>query len=99
MTNHARPWRILLQTKRESISFGTHAREETPYLVHKQIDADFDELVVGTWCHIEQMNGSNYWMQVGNACFNIHLTKDGPIVTLTEGVVDERTGRITGGRA
>jgi hypothetical protein len=98
MTNHARPWRLLADAEDHSESFGTHRQESTPRERHVRVDADFDELVVGDWLHVEMMSEGVWWMRVGNAVLWVSNTKDGPSVRLTEGTASEVDGRITGGR-
>lgn len=40
-------------------------------------DAEFDELVVGRWCHIEQMNTGVWWMNIGGVTIWIKADRDG----------------------
>lgn len=61
--------------------------------------APFDEIVVGNLIHAERMSDNEIWVRLGNACFWLKARRDGKIdVTLTEGAVDKKTGRISGGR-
>lgn len=41
--------------------------------------SEFDELVVGKWAtvHIEQMDTSLWWMNIGNVTINIRVDRDG----------------------
>jgi hypothetical protein len=39
--------------------------------------SEFDELVVGDWLHLEQMDTRDWWMQVGPLTINIHIRADG----------------------
>jgi hypothetical protein len=41
---------------------------------HALSGTEFDELVVGSWLHIEQMNAATWWMNVGGV--TIHVTAD-----------------------
>jgi hypothetical protein len=38
---------------------------------------EFDELVVGRWIHIEQMDTGKWWMNVGGVTINITADRDG----------------------
>ncbi len=40
---------------------------------------DLDELLVGDWLHIEQMDKRHWWMSVGGCNFNVFLTKKGKV--------------------
>ncbi len=40
----------------------------------------FDELVLGGWLHLEQMDDNSYWMRVGDARIDI--------------MVDQKTGKV-----
>lgn len=98
MTTHARPWRLLVQMKDGSESFGTAQQDGTPHHAHTTISADFDEIVVSDWLHVENMAPGVWWMRVGDAVLWVRHTKDGPVVSLTEGTADPETGIIAGGR-
>ena len=37
---------------------------------------DFDELVVGDWFHLEQMDDRYWWMHVGETNFDIGIPED-----------------------
>ena len=38
---------------------------------------EFDELVVGSWIHLEQMDTGRWWMNVGGVTVNITADRDG----------------------
>jgi hypothetical protein len=38
---------------------------------------EFDELVVGKWIHLEQMDTGRWWMNVGGVTVNISADRDG----------------------
>lgn len=40
-------------------------------------NTDFDELVVGHWCHIEQMSVNTWWMDLGGIVLFVTTDKDG----------------------
>ena len=39
--------------------------------------AEFDELVVGRWIHVEQMDATVWWMNVGGVTVNVTVDRDG----------------------
>lgn len=39
--------------------------------------SEFDELVVGRWIHLEQMNTGQWWMNVGGVTINVTADRDG----------------------
>lgn len=47
----------------------------------------FDELVVDQWLHLEQMTDDAWWMRLGDARINIHVTPAGEAkLTIERGV-------------
>ena len=44
---------------------------------HTLEGTEFDELVVGQWIHIEQMDTSLWWMNVGGVTINVRADRDG----------------------
>jgi hypothetical protein len=38
---------------------------------------EFDELVVGKWLHVEQMDSGRWWMNVGGVTIWLHADRDG----------------------
>lgn len=40
-------------------------------------DTEFDELVVGGWLHIEQMDTGKWWMSVGGVTVLVNADRDG----------------------
>lgn len=38
---------------------------------------EFDELVVGNWFHLEQMDDRDWWMRVGPLAINVRVYADG----------------------
>ncbi len=59
--------------------------------------AEFDELAVGSAIHIERMGNNAIWIRLGCATFWLKFSGGGVVVTLTDGVVDTKTGRISVG--
>jgi hypothetical protein len=50
---------------------GEHCR------AHHIPGAEFDELIVGRWLHIEQMDDDTWWMNVGGVTVNVRVRPDG----------------------
>lgn len=44
---------------------------------HLITGCEFDELVVGRWLHIEQMDVGRWWMSVGGVVLRVHADRDG----------------------
>ena len=45
---------------------------------HTVLDGtEFDELVIGKWIHLEQMDTGKWWMNVGGVTINITADRDG----------------------
>jgi hypothetical protein len=40
-------------------------------------DTEFDELVVGSWLHVEQMDEGCWWMDIGGLIVNVRADRDG----------------------
>ena len=38
---------------------------------------EFDELVIGSWIHLEQMDNGRWWMNVGGVTINVTADRDG----------------------
>lgn len=38
---------------------------------------EFDELVVGSWLHVEQMDGGTWWMNIGGVTVHVTADRDG----------------------
>lgn len=43
--------------------------------------SEFDELVLGDWLHLEQMDEDAYWLRLGGYNFWIRRTKDGVLIS------------------
>lgn len=50
---------------------GPHSR------THLIADTEFDELTVGSWLHVEQMDGSVWWMNIGGVTVHVTADRDG----------------------
>lgn len=44
---------------------------------------EFDELVVGSWCHIEQMNVGLWWMDFAGVTVHVKADRDGRPLKVT----------------
>jgi hypothetical protein len=53
---------------------------------------EFDELVVGKWLHIEQMDAGSWWMDVGGLVVRLFVDRDGRPKAVTYGVEDPIDG-------
>jgi hypothetical protein len=52
--------------------------EDGPYVTSTTLEGtEFDELVVGRWIHLEQMDTGKWWMNVGGVTINITADRDG----------------------
>lgn len=51
-----------------------------------------DEVIIGSWFHLEQMDSRSYWMNVGGVMINIRLTKDGKPKQVTVEVGERHEG-------
>jgi hypothetical protein len=75
-------------------AWGVQGRARHPPIRHASTDhvgpTEFDELVVGDWFHMEQMDHRDWWMRVGPAVINIHIHPDGTQdMTIAEEATDE----------
>lgn len=53
----------------------------------------FDELVLGDWLHVEQMDDSQWWLRVGDARLTVTLKPGAlPTVDVERGFYAEPTG-------
>ena len=37
----------------------------------------FDEIVVGPWLHVEQLNHREFFVRLGTSCFWVHVDRNG----------------------
>lgn len=44
---------------------------------HHLPGTEFDELVVGSWLHVEQMDAGVWWMNVGGVTLTVRVDRDG----------------------
>ncbi len=64
------PWRLLAHEYVGRGQYGDPHDIEIP-------DTEFDELVVGQWIHIEQMDTGKWWMAVGGVTVLVKADADG----------------------
>lgn len=81
-------WQRILDARAESIQRG--------YATYQTIEGtEFDELVVGKWLHVEQMDTGLWWMNVGGVTIHVKADRDGNPQRVTIGDVDdERDGCV-----
>lgn len=65
------PWRVLAWNRAD--------HGETAYQLGSDDHpgSEFDELVVGKWLHIEQMDSGTWWMDVGGVTLWVRADRDG----------------------
>jgi hypothetical protein len=63
-------WRLLAHEALPHGASGQAHRVEIP-------GAEFDELVVGRWIHIEQMDTGFWWMNIGGVTVHVKADRDG----------------------
>lgn len=47
--------------------------------VHHEGAAEFDEIVVGDWLHVEQMSDRHYWVVIGGVNINVFFNQLGRV--------------------
>ena len=58
--------------------FGGGDGKDTQWTRHVELGGtEFDELVVGHWIHIEQMDATRWWMTVGGVVLWVDVDRDG----------------------
>jgi hypothetical protein len=59
-------------------TYGGVARLDTEHRkTHVLTATEFDELAVGRWLHIEQMDSGHWWLNVGGVTMHIEVDPDG----------------------
>lgn len=61
--------------KLEELSPGPLPPDESSHVVLE--GTEFDELVIGRWIHLEQMDAGKWWLSVGGVVINITADRDG----------------------
>lgn len=64
-----------------------HHRAETSGWERRHVipNTDFDELVVGSWLHVEEMGAGEWWMNVAGVVINVTVDREGrPKAVLVE---------------
>lgn len=64
------PWRVLAHGKFDGKYSNEAHNVEIP-------NTEFDELVVGKWIHIEQMDTGKWWMNIGGVTVWVKADRDG----------------------
>ena len=57
---------------------------------------EFDELAVGSWLHVEQLDTGHYWMSVGGVVLHVTADPDGRPTLVTVHTAGEYEQRIPG---
>lgn len=57
--------------------FGGHVGNSEWSRTHVLPNTEFDELVVGSWLHVEQMDTGTWWMSVGGVTLWVKADRDG----------------------
>ena len=83
-------WRVLVHehTPGERVSGRAHDITSGPAAAQKHAEppwtvttvlpgTEFDELVVGRWIHVEQMDAGLWWMNVGGVVINVRADRGG----------------------
>lgn len=81
------PWRLLVHeagqagashhlTNRPSYG-GTAVPADAARRTHVLEATEFDELAVGRWLHIEQMDPGHWWMNIGGVTVHVEVDRDG----------------------
>mgnify|MGYP003578201277 CR=1 FL=1 len=63
------PWRVL--------AWKLKGREATEAVNVSDPSTEFDELCVGRWLHVEQMDSGRWWMNVGGVTLWVEADRDG----------------------
>lgn len=78
------PWTLRVHTWTEGMQTPTHtvSNQEVPadgehHHGHLLPAAEFDELVVGRWLHVEQMDDHAWWMNIGGVTVHVTADRDG----------------------
>lgn len=69
---------------------GTCPPDSDTFVAHEFPDTEFDELVVGRWCHIEAMDDNQWCMSIGGVTLHVTTDRDGrPKKVRVDGPVGE----------
>lgn len=74
------PWRLLVH---EPDGISHHVtdqpgRDDTEFSrTHHLPGTEFDELVVGNWLHLEQLDAHLWWMNIGGVTIHVRADRDG----------------------
>ena len=78
------PWTVRVHTWTDGEQTPTHSfsnrsvsADTEHHRGHLFPNAEFDELVVGRWLHVEQMDNSSWWMNIGGVTLHVTADRDG----------------------
>jgi hypothetical protein len=78
------PWTVRVHTWTDGEQTPTHSfsnrsvsADTEHHRGHLFPNAEFDELVVGRWLHVEQMDNCTWWMNVGGVTVHVTADRDG----------------------
>ena len=80
-------WRVLVHdAKGRTLTHARHfssfhmasADRESDYATYQEFpDTEFDEVVIGRWCHIEAMDHDTWWMNIAGVTIWVTADRDG----------------------
>lgn len=71
-------------TNLRSFGGGGDETSDSPHSrVHELSGTEFDELVIGEWIHLEQMDNHSWWMNVGGVTLWVRADRDGKPTSVT----------------
>lgn len=88
-TMRVHTWNGDVQTPSHTISNRAVPRDSEYHRGHLLPQAEFDELVVGQWLHVEQMDDSTWWMNIGGVTVHASVDPEGrPTLVRVDGPLD-----------
>lgn len=76
-TMRVHTWSGDVQTPSHTISNRAVPHDAEHHRGHLFPQAEFDELVVGRWLHVEQMDNSTWWMNIGGVTVHVSADREG----------------------
>lgn len=78
-------WRLLVHTYDPKTRTYPHSHHVQPRpgkdgphsTVHVLAGTEFDELVVGRWLHVEQMDTGTWWLNIAGVTVHVNADRDG----------------------
>jgi hypothetical protein len=78
------PWTLRVHTWDDDVQTPSHTvsnravpADSEHHRGHLFPQAEFDELVVGRWLHVEQMDNATWWMNVGGVTVHVNADREG----------------------